>query len=389
MKHLIAGMIFTIISFFATAQSVKAQQDNFYTIQLGTFDPSVKQSDFEAVRSYAYIYRRNNVVFAGGFNSAEDAQGVLQQIKAKGYDDAFITKRPLSAEKSYYVIQLATKNAGEPIEWKKYASAGDLFSFPNNSQVRILHGVYEDKNDARVKMNELIAKGFTDAFLKTIKLPQISTVTSFESEDLTTPVRPVKVESKAVTKMPIPGSYSVQVTKRKTVAKLQEALHKEGTFTGEADGKLGKMTETAYNEALIQNRKLKLLNEAAKKYNGFGDWEDLRLLLMIARDMNPKSEVAEISSDVLINLPSDALSAIQTEKMLNWHITEWKKLEAWAVKSKLDEQYYNALKIVYYHSLSHLEDFYMKSGLKQEAATALAVSVVKSMIGRDIDEVVQ
>ena len=389
MKHLIAGMIFTLISFFSTAQSVKAQQDNFYTIQLGTFDPSVKQADFQAISSYAYIYRRNNVVFAGGFNSAEDAQGVLQQIKAKGYDDAFITKRPLTAEKSYYVIQLATKNAGEPIEWKKYATAGDLFSFPNNSQVRILHGVYEDKNDARVKMNELIAKGFPDAFLKTIKLPQISTVTPFESDEISTLVQPVKVETKAVPKMIVPGSYSVQVTKRKTVIKLQEALRKEGTFTGDADGKLGKMTESAYNEVLVQNRKLKLLNEVAQKYNGFGDWVDLRLLLTISRDMNPKSEVPEISSDVLINLPSEALSADAMNKMLNWHVTEWKKLETWAVKSKLDEQYYNALKIVYYHSLSHLEDFYMKNGLKQEAATALAVSVVKSMIGQDIDAVVQ
>ena len=390
MKHLIAGMIFTMISFFANAQTIKSQPDNFYTIQLGTFDPSVKQADFEAIRSYAYIYRRNNVVFAGGFNSAEEAQGVLQQIKAKGYDDAFITKRPLTSEKSYYVIQLATKNAGEPIEWKKYATAGDLFSYPYNSQVRILHGVYEDKNDARVKMNELIARGFSDAFLKTIKLPQISTGTPFESDEVSMPVQRVKVETKAASKsIPVPSSYSIQVTKRKTVVKLQEALRKEGTFTGEADGKPGKHTESAYNAALVQNRRLKILNEVAQKYNGFGEWEDLRLLLTIARDMNPKSEVPEVSSDALLNLPSEPLNAAQADKVLNWHVAEWKKLENWAVKSKLDEQYYYALKIVYYRSLTHLEDFYMKNGLKQDAATALAVSVVKSMIGQDIDAVVQ
>ena len=48
----------------ATAQltSVKEQPSNVYTIQLGTFDPSVKQADFEAIRAYAYVYQRDGVV---------------------------------------------------------------------------------------------------------------------------------------------------------------------------------------------------------------------------------------------------------------------------------------------------------------------------------------
>ncbi len=387
MKYLIASLFFMTLLYVGMAQTPAIHPDNFYTIQLGTFDPAVKQADFEAIRSYAYVYRRNNMVFVGGFNTPEDAQSVLQQLKAKGYDDAFITKRPLTNEKSYYVIQLATKNAGEPVEWKKYAVAGDLFSFPSNSQVRILHGVYEDKNDARVKLNELIAKGFQDAFLKTIKLPQISTVTSFDTGEEAN-ATPVHAISKGIS-LPVPGSYSIQITKRKSVVRLQDALRKIGAYIGESDGKLGKITESAYKLALEQNRKLKSLNEVAQKYTGFGEWEDIRLLLTLTRDMNPKQEVAEISSDLLINLPSEVLSATESAKMLNWHVTAWKKLEAWSGKSATHAQEYNALQVVYYRTLTHLEDYYVKNGLKQEAATALAVSVMKTLIGQDIDAVVQ
>lgn len=388
MKYLITSLFLMTFGYFTQAQTSNLV-DNFYTIQLGTFDPTVKQADFEAIRSYAYIYRRNNTVFAGGFNTPEDAQPILQQLKAKGYDDAFITKRPLSNEKSYYVIQLATKNAGEPIEWKKYAVAGDLFSYPNNSQVRILHGVYEDKNDARVKLNELIGKGFSDAFVKTIKLPQISTVTLFDTGGEQAQATIAAVPTADVKSKSVPGSYSLQITKRKSVVKLQEALHKIGVYSGEADGKLGKVTESAYKLALEQNRKLKALNEVSQKYTGFGEWDDIRLLLTLTRDMNPQTEVPEISSDVLVNLPSEVLTADETAKMLNWHVAAWKKLETWAVKSSTHVQYYNALQVVYYRTLTHLEDYYMKNGLKQIPATALSVSVLKTLIGQDIAAVVQ
>ena len=55
MKYLIASLFFIILFTFASAQipSVKSQSGNFYTIQLGTFDPAVKQADLAMLSTEA------------------------------------------------------------------------------------------------------------------------------------------------------------------------------------------------------------------------------------------------------------------------------------------------------------------------------------------------
>ena len=382
---LFAGILLSLAT-IATAQTTAAkdQPTATFTIQLGTFDPAVKQADFEAIRSYAYVYKRDGIVFAGGFADETSAEPILAKIKARGFSDAFVAARSLKKSKTVYVIQIATKNASEPINWATYARVGDLYSMPNGGQVRLVHGFYADKNDANIKLKEIISWGFADAFVKGVKDVQLNSVSDFDTGDKRLVVKSVNVTPKSV-----PQSYSYTPTtaslKRKSVLKLQEALKEVGTFGNLADGIFGHGTQTSFDRALSYNKRLAVYNDRAQQHEGFGTWTSVRLLLTMTRDLNLKNDPPAIVPDLLNNLPNETLSSADATAALNWHAITWKKLEAWSTKSEYCDQVYTALKVAYYHSLVSLENYYSAKGLRGDAGTALSVSVLRTLIDGDLD----
>lgn len=378
----------------ATAQltSVREQPSNVYTIQLGTFDPSVKQADFEAIRAYAYVYQREGVVFAGNFADEAAAEPTLDRIKAKGFTDAFIAARSLKKAKTVYVIQIATRNAGEAMNWKLYAPVGDLFTIPNLAQVRIVHGYYAEKGEANVKLKEIQDMGFTDAFVKAVKDVQINPLSIFDTGDknlVTTSVPDEKVRPKSLAEYSfrptVKTPTSVITTKRKSVIKLQEALNEGGAPIATIDGMFGKGTQLAFEKAIQTNRRLQTFNELSQKHEGFDGWADARLLMTMSRELSIKDNAAAIVPDLLNNLPDEALAANEAAAALNWHVAHWKKLDAWSATAQYNDQIATAYKIAYYRSLVHLEDYFAAKGLKGDAATALAVSVLKTLVGKDFE----
>jgi SPOR domain len=389
MKQITLALAFAgLIASQTTAQKTQAtdQLSAFYTVQLGNFDDNVKQADFEAIRSYAYVYKKDGIVFIGGFNSDEAAEPLLAKIKAKGYDDAFVAARSYKKAQNVHIIQLATKNAGENINWRTYAKVGDLFSMPNGNQVRIVHGYYTDLNDARVKLKEITNMGFADAFVKTVRDVQLSPVTDFDTGDKSFLAQPTEVEeAPEVNTKGVPTEYRYTGVKRKSAIKLQEALREIGTYGGAVDGQFGKGTAAAYDKSLKINRRLKSYGDMAKQYQGFKGWEDVRLLITIGRDLNIKDDVNPVTDDLLSNLPDEALSTKEAQKVLDWHSNTWKSLEKWSATSQYNDQVYIGLKVAYYRSLLHLEDHFASKGIKGESATALAASVLKTLIGEDLD----
>jgi SPOR domain len=374
------------------AQKTQATDQNsaFYTVQLGNFDDNVKQADFEAIRSYSYVYKKDGIVFIGGFNSDEAAEPLLAKIKAKGYDDAFVAARSFKKAQVVHIIQLASKNAGESINWRTYAKVGDLFSMPTGNQVRIVHGYYTDINDARVKLKEIVNMGFADAFVKTVKDVQLSPVTDFDTGDRTilTQATEADDEPKVNTKgvpSDIPPSYSNVGLKRKSAIKLQEALREVGTYGGAVDGQFGKGTSSAYDKALKLNRRMKKYSDISKQYEGFKGWEDIRLLIAVSRDLNIKDDVSPVTDDLLSNLPDEALSSKEALKALEWHSNTWKSLEKWSASSQYNDQVVMTMKVAYYRSLVHLEDYFASKGIKGESATALSASVLKTLVGEDLE----
>lgn len=369
---------------------------SLYTIQLGVFDANVKQADFEAIRSYAYVYKRDGVVFAGAFDSNKAAEPYLAKIKAKGFNDAFVAARPLTTGKLVYVIQIATLTAGEPINWQNYLRSGTLYTMPNNGTVRLVHGAYADKNDANVKLKELVALGFSDAFVKGVKDLQLNPISEFDTSDkniLThtadAAVTNTNTNSNALVNSKGSGlssyGYTPSSSKRLSVVKLQDALKELGLYGGVSDGILGPQTQTLYERAVVLNRRLATYEELAQKYNGFNGWEDGRLLCTMARQLSVKDNSKAIVADLFNNLPHEMLSSKDAAGVLSWHTNLFKKLELWSTQGQYNDQVYTAFKAVYYRTLAHLEDELAAKGIKGDAGTALSVSVIKILIGEDLD----
>ena len=107
--------------------------------------------------------------------------------------------------------------------------------------------------------------------------------------------------------------------------------------------------------------------------------------MTMSRELSIKDNAAAIVPDLLNNLPDEALAANEATAALNWHVTHWKKLDAWSATSQYNDQIATAYKIAYYRSLVHLEDYFAAKGLKGDAATAVAVSVLKTLVGKDFE----
>lgn len=387
MKRILLSVLALGCFMMANAQPLSKSKEtaSFFTIQLGTYEESVKQADFEAIRSYAYIYKRDGLVFAGTFGSEEAAEPILAKIKAKGFDDAFVASRSLKTGKLVYVVQIATKNAGEPISWKNYARVGDLFTMPNGAQVRIVHGAYEDKNDANVRLKEIVAMGFDDAFVKGVKDLQLNPITEFDTGDksLLTTNAIAEVNAKGI--LDNYNNVPTKSIKRKSVVKLQDALKELGLYGGVADGLYGKQTQLLYERSLKLNRRLSTYNELAQKHDGFDGWEDGRLLLTLSRELSIKDNSKAIVADLFNNLPDEKLTEKEAATALAWHTALFKKLEVWSTTGQYNDQVYTAFKVAYYRTLVHLEDYYASKGISGEAGTAASVSVLKTLIAQDFD----
>lgn len=390
------GTLLIVFSLFisqtvsAQATASKPQEEIFYSVQLGTFNEALIQSDFESIRSYAYVYKRNNIVFIGGFKTPDEAQTVLDKVKVRGFDDAQIVQRPLANDKTVYVVQVSTSNAGEAVPFNTYSKFGKLYTAPTNNLVRLMVGYYADKNDARIKLNELFTAGYKDAFIKSVKLPQINSVSIFDTGNnigsgaiATKSVPETQTETMVATPSAaaLPQSYATVAMKdkRKSVIKLQETLKKLGTFNGEADGVYGKMTDAAYADALEKNKTLSIARTVAQKSFESNDFDDAATFMVLAQWLANTPEGDVIKFDVLGNLPENTPTKTDIDAALGWHAQTWKKLELWSTTSKNATRSYDALKVAYYKTLTHLEQIMNERNIKGEAATGASLSVLRNL----------
>jgi hypothetical protein len=101
--------------------------------------------------------------------------------------------------------------------------------------------------------------------------------------------------------------------------------------------------------------------------------------------LSVKDNATAIVPDLLNNLPDAALSTEDGNTALNWHIAHWKRMDQWSAMAQYNDQVAAAYKIAYYRTIVHLEDYFAAKGVRGEGGTALAVSVVKTLIGQGFD----
>jgi hypothetical protein len=369
-----------------------------YTIQLGAFSDA-RQADFEHIRSYSYVYERENIVFIGGFSNPEAAAEVLEKVQSKGYTDAFVLERDLNAAPEHHIVQLITQTAGEPIEWKKLEHLGNLYAWAcDNGQVRIVVGLFDDVNEARVLAAQIQTKGFKGAFVRKVSDALLNRVTAFDKE----PAKQVllaKVEKKnepknqpkggskppaKATSQVTPAPYHEKTVRTKTVLELQQVLKQVGIFSGTLHGVATDTLENAYAEALTRQRRLKKYQEGAQAITGFDGWESARLLLCITRDLNMNVDVPEISPDLLRNLPDKLLT--EPQNLTTWLEMIHKKMATFAKGSKRNAQMAQAFEISFLKTQVQLEHYYQSKNVKMMDAYHLSLSVLKTLTEADLDD---
>ena len=284
-QNAIFSLLFCCLVFQLNAQQV----ENFYTIQLGAFlNPSI--DDFKTIRPLGHIYAEQlsdqlQQIYIGGFSDEDRASKTLNAVKQKGYPDAFVSKRNFKNGKEITVIQLAVKTIDEPIEWKRFAAAGKLYTIVYGNKIKIVTGLYADNTIAQSNIGRIKALGFKDAFIKKVNSVEVHKVSTFEAENLPDykekviaikeEVRPEELPEEFETRgaVPIPDDYNIirfnskgvpatevptirSKVKRRSVMALQRNLKSEKAYKGSIDGLYGNGTKGAFDQVMIEHKQL-------------------------------------------------------------------------------------------------------------------------------------
>lgn len=184
MKHMLSLLLASLLSISLFATSDVNSDDFTFTIHIGAF-VKAQSSDFAEIKPYGFLYaqRINNLlqIYMGDYPTEGEAMKVLEKVKRHNYSDAFITRRDLSKGKSTRVIQIATKQLGDNIDWQHYATAGNLFALLEGNTVKILTGPFTSVGESDDYLNRLKAAGFKDAFAKKVNSILLHQITEFEA----------------------------------------------------------------------------------------------------------------------------------------------------------------------------------------------------------------
>jgi hypothetical protein len=328
MKYLIRFLSLALLVF--TAVAAYAQEDvPEYTVQIGNF-VNPKPSDFTQLQSLGFVYatkRPSNYtdVFIGGYGTETEANKIVESLKSKGYDNAFVSRLNIEGGQSVTIIQLTTKRAGDKINWEELSQAGPLHVLLNGNQVKIVTGIFPDVATAKAQLGRIQQLGFKDAFVKNVNNALLHEVTEFENggaakkplipldftekpaesqpladarkadvpvsyEDVTI-IAPQKtgdeltakgVEPPATKSAPAVASKSAPAppasvisfspnvpgiragVKRTSAIELQKVLKAEGAYKGSLDGYYGKGTKAAFDQAYNDNRQIQKYRLLAK-----------------------------------------------------------------------------------------------------------------------------
>jgi hypothetical protein len=276
---------------------------NYYTIQIGTFLDAQKE-DFTAIQPLGFVQgvrtgANLQVIYVGGFENRAAAEKVWQQVRSKGYINAFIQERIPTEGQTVTMIQLATRSNSKPINWEEYANAGELFASISGDNVKILTGTYPGVDAAKPALAALKKAGFKDAFIKNVNTIFLHKLSEFET-DLKKPLIPLTLNNSqppAITQETPPTSYDQRNTpsvydnifqpksptatvnnsttamaqkvaaapaaprirsnvKRTSALDLQKVLKAEGYYKGSLDGYYGAGTASSYAAILKGSREL-------------------------------------------------------------------------------------------------------------------------------------
>ncbi|RMF04594.1 MAG: hypothetical protein D6772_00360, partial [Bacteroidetes bacterium] len=153
-----------------------------YTVYVGTF-VEVRPQDFDAIRPLGFLYERQvnpnlHQVFMGRFRTEAKARALLPALYQRGFTNARVQAVDRSAsDEQAVVIQIATRRTNKAISWTELEEAGPLNVILDDELIKVTTGTFPDIATAKNALPTIQAKGFDDAFIKTVPLVDLIPVT--------------------------------------------------------------------------------------------------------------------------------------------------------------------------------------------------------------------
>jgi len=272
MKRYIRGFLLT--GFFLPCMLLA---QSTFLVQVGTF-LDAKQEDFAALQPLGFVHAdkldaRHYSVFVGEYTSKDMAEAIAGQVRSKGYSNARVVEHEPSGRQAV-VIQVASLDAKDPVNWERYLPAGELYLALQNDLLRLGVGLFSSLGEARTQLPQVKAAGFQDAFIKRVDLAFLHKVTPFELGGVKTDLIPLAFDEAPDTGKPPKASSTPPPTsaksppaepatvpppnirsdiRRASVTGLQTVLKAEGNYAASVDGYYGRATDQAYQQFMAQN----------------------------------------------------------------------------------------------------------------------------------------
>ncbi|MGK0388857.1 MAG: hypothetical protein ACI94Y_001589 [Maribacter sp.] len=291
-------------------------KDTIYAVQLGIFD-NMTIADFEDLRGAGYLYAEGlsqgtqMSIYLSNYSNKRQAETVLQFVKNRGYDKAFISERPLVKGESVYVVQIASQTSKEYIDWQNYARGGQLYLILEGKKIKITSVPFMSMEKAKQKAKILQSLGFEGAFVKSVNTLQLHKVNQFNTikevnfmpvavstdkdsneegvtNEISTPISPNAMALDLTAKEPT----SINKESRISVKSFQQFLKVENAYSSTLDGVFGKNTASG----------IAMLESSNKKYNLYK--------IMASEVMNTIVEESMSDLDaILLSIPADPKEA--------------------------------------------------------------------------------
>lgn len=164
--------------------SILSAQNALFTIYVGAFKNPAPES-FQLLQKLGYVYAKdlgNGAldVYLGGYDLQNMADQALKEVKLQGYAAAKVVQTPLINKKNVAVIQIATLEPNNPIQWSKYTALGTLYAIPYADKVKLTVGIYNDLETAKKHLPNIHKQGFPDAFVRSVHPAFLHAIGAFE-----------------------------------------------------------------------------------------------------------------------------------------------------------------------------------------------------------------
>lgn len=126
----------------------------------------------------------------------------------------------------------------------------------------------------------------------------------------------------------------------------------------------------------------------------FLSWEEVKALHAMAVDMNIDPDfnnqkiAAAAARRAEMYLAPQPVSQNESLILGQWNTNLWSSLDQWALRDPMNERLIQSFKVLYYQSLSRMEDYFLDKGFNAEQAKGMAMMTLFTVVGYHLERFV-